>query len=135
MQQQKGFYQIEGDIERELESMFGSQVSHADEAQGSTEARNEPYRQYGEVSTGSDNAAVRRKSSVQPAVPTGRTMMRTLSGGQKRLVEVVKIMHSQAQLALIDEPTNHMDYVAKKQFIDWKHWHYPVIVCTIFLHP
>ena len=23
----------------------------------------------------------------------------------------------------------------KKQFIDWKHWHYPVIVCTIFLHP
>lgn len=117
--QQKGFYQIEGDIERELESMFGSQVSHADEAQGSTEARNEPYRQYGEVSTGSDNAAVRRKSSVQPAVPTGRTMMRTLSGGQKRLVEVVKIMHSQAQLALIDEPTNHMDYVAKKQFIDW----------------
>lgn len=28
-------------------------------------------------------------------------------------------MHSQAQLALIDEPTNHMDYVAKDQFIDW----------------
>lgn len=43
----------------------------------------------------------------------------TLSGGQKRLVEVVKIMHSDAHLALIDEPTNHMDYVAKKQFIDW----------------
>ncbi len=43
----------------------------------------------------------------------------TLSGGQKRLVEVVKIMHSDAQLALIDEPTNHMDYIAKNQFIDW----------------
>jgi ATP-binding cassette subfamily F protein 3 len=43
----------------------------------------------------------------------------TLSGGQKRLVEVVKIMHSYAHLALIDEPTNHMDYVAKAQFIDW----------------
>ena len=43
----------------------------------------------------------------------------TLSGGQKRLVEVVKIMHSQAQLALVDEPTNHMDYVAKAQFIEW----------------
>ena len=43
----------------------------------------------------------------------------SLSGGQKRLVEVVKIMHAQADLALIDEPTNHMDYVAKKQFIDW----------------
>ncbi|HET6622349.1 MAG TPA: ABC-F family ATP-binding cassette domain-containing protein [Candidatus Saccharimonadales bacterium] len=43
----------------------------------------------------------------------------SLSGGQKRLVEVVKVMHSEAQLALIDEPTNHMDYVAKAQFIDW----------------
>ena len=42
-----------------------------------------------------------------------------LSGGQKRLVEIVKIMHSGAHLALIDEPTNHMDYVAKQQFIDW----------------
>lgn len=43
----------------------------------------------------------------------------SLSGGQKRLSEVVKIMHSNAQLALIDEPTNYMDYVAKNQFIDW----------------
>ena len=43
----------------------------------------------------------------------------SLSGGQKRLSEVVKIMHSNAQLALIDEPTNYMDYVAKAQFIDW----------------
>ena len=43
----------------------------------------------------------------------------SLSGGQKRLVEIVKIMHSGAHLALIDEPTNHMDYVAKQQFINW----------------
>lgn len=43
----------------------------------------------------------------------------SLSGGQKRLSEVVKIMHSNAQLALIDEPTNYMDYVAKAQFVDW----------------
>ena len=49
----------------------------------------------------------------------GEHQLAALSGGQKRLVEVVKIMHAQADLALIDEPTNHMDYVAKKQFIDW----------------
>lgn len=71
----KGFYQIESDIERELETFQLPDVAH------------------------------RQLSS--------------LSGGQKRLVEVVKVMHAQAQLALIDEPTNHMDYVAKKQFIDW----------------
>ena len=43
----------------------------------------------------------------------------SLSGGQKRLVEVVKIMHADAHLALVDEPTNHMDYLAKQKFVDW----------------
>ena len=42
-----------------------------------------------------------------------------LSGGQKRLVEVAKVMLSNTQLALIDEPTNHMDYVAKDKFLNW----------------
>lgn len=45
--------------------------------------------------------------------------MATLSGGQKRLIEIIKVMHSDADLALIDEPTNHMDYIAKAQYIDW----------------
>lgn len=71
----KGFYQIESDIERELEAFQMPGIAHR---------------------------------------PFG-----SLSGGQKRMVEVVKVMHSDADLALIDEPTNHMDYVAKKQFIDW----------------
>lgn len=44
---------------------------------------------------------------------------KSLSGGQKRLSEVIKIMHAKADLALIDEPTNFMDYVAKEQFINW----------------
>lgn len=42
-----------------------------------------------------------------------------LSGGQKRLVEVAKVMVGKAQLALIDEPTNHMDYIAKDKFLNW----------------
>ncbi len=42
-----------------------------------------------------------------------------LSGGQKRFVELVKIAEAEAELVLIDEPTNHMDYVAKDQFIRW----------------
>ena len=71
----KGFYQIEEQIERELDNFQLPGIAH---------------RQFS-----------------------------TLSGGQKRLVEVIKIMHSQAQLALVDEPTNHMDYVAKAQFIEW----------------
>jgi ATP-binding cassette subfamily F protein 3 len=40
-------------------------------------------------------------------------------------------MHSDADLALIDEPTNHMDFVAKNQFIDWiKPAHEAVLVIT-----
>ena len=72
---QKGFYQIEEKIERELDNF---QLSGC-----------------------------------------GGRPLGSLSGGQKRLVEIVKIMHAEAHLALIDEPTNHMDYVAKQQFIDW----------------
>lgn len=71
----KGFYQVEEKIERELENF--------------------------------QLVGVMEKPMAQ------------LSGGQKRLIEIVKIMHSDAHLALIDEPTNHMDYVAKEQFIDW----------------
>jgi ATPase subunit of ABC transporter with duplicated ATPase domains len=71
----KGFYQIEEQIERELANFQLDGIAH---------------RQFS-----------------------------TLSGGQKRLIEIVKIMHSDADLALIDEPTNHMDYVAKAQFVEW----------------
>ncbi len=73
--EQKGFYQIEEKVERELDNFQLPGVAHRSFA--------------------------------------------SLSGGQKRLVEVVKVMHSDAHLALIDEPTNHMDYVAKEQFIEW----------------
>lgn len=42
-----------------------------------------------------------------------------LSGGQKRFVELVKVQHARADLALIDEPTNHMDFIAKQRFLEW----------------
>ncbi len=45
--------------------------------------------------------------------------MQALSGGQKRFVELVRVQYSDPDLALIDEPTNHMDYVAKESFIAW----------------
>ncbi len=43
----------------------------------------------------------------------------SLSGGQKRLVELIKVQRSRADIALLDEPTNHMDYVAKAAFLAW----------------
>jgi ATPase subunit of ABC transporter with duplicated ATPase domains len=44
---------------------------------------------------------------------------KNLSGGQKRFVELVKVQESAATMALIDEPTNHMDYLSKDAFIEW----------------
>ena len=45
--------------------------------------------------------------------------LKSLSGGQKRMVELIKVQRSRGHVALIDEPTNHMDYVAKQAFISW----------------
>ncbi len=45
--------------------------------------------------------------------------LKVLSGGQKRFVEIAKVTLSNSDLALIDEPTNHMDYIAKEAFIEW----------------
>lgn len=42
-----------------------------------------------------------------------------LSGGQKRYVEMARMMFSNSDLLLIDEPTNHMDYQGKDRFIAW----------------
>ncbi len=45
--------------------------------------------------------------------------LKELSGGQKRMVELVKVQRALSHLAIIDEPTNHMDYRAKEAFIKW----------------
>lgn len=42
-----------------------------------------------------------------------------LSGGQKRMIELIKVQRARGGIALIDEPTNHMDYVAKLAFTKW----------------
>jgi ATPase subunit of ABC transporter with duplicated ATPase domains len=34
-------------------------------------------------------------------------------------VDTIKIIHSDSQIALVDEPTNFMDFHAKKQFLNW----------------
>ncbi len=43
----------------------------------------------------------------------------SLSGGQKRLSELIAIQLANPQIILLDEPTNHMDYVAKDAFLEW----------------
>lgn len=47
------------------------------------------------------------------------TSVGSLSGGEKRMIELIKVQRSRGDIALIDEPTNHMDYVAKASFVKW----------------
>jgi ATP-binding cassette subfamily F protein 3 len=42
-----------------------------------------------------------------------------LSGGQKRYVEMARMMFSRSDLLFVDEPTNHMDHLGKERFITW----------------
>lgn len=48
-----------------------------------------------------------------------RRPFKNLSGGQKRFVDLVRVQFANADIALVDEPTNHMDYIAKDAFIKW----------------
>jgi ATP-binding cassette, subfamily F, member 3 len=62
---------------------------------------------------------VRRSLADYQLAAVADLPMASLSGGQKRFVELIRVEHSDADLALIDEPTNHMDYVAKAAFLKW----------------
>ncbi len=66
-----------------------------------------------------ENDVERLLSEYQIDIDINAKKMGDLSGGQKRMVELVKVQRSRADLALIDEPTNHMDYVAKAAFVAW----------------
>jgi ATPase subunit of ABC transporter with duplicated ATPase domains len=62
---------------------------------------------------------LRALDDYQISEAMARGPFKNLSGGQKRFVDLVRVQFADADLALIDEPTNHMDYKAKAAFIDW----------------
>lgn len=66
-----------------------------------------------------EDSVFQQLASYQIDETKARGPLGSLSGGQKRFVELVKIAHANADLALIDEPTNHMDYIAKEAFVKW----------------
>lgn len=66
-----------------------------------------------------EEAVGRSLEHYQITAAMAKAPMAQLSGGQKRFVELVRIEHADADIALIDEPTNHMDYLAKAAFVNW----------------
>jgi len=66
-----------------------------------------------------EDSLIRALADYQITEDMARGPFKNLSGGQKRFVDLARVQFADADLALIDEPTNHMDYIAKAAFIDW----------------
>ena len=66
-----------------------------------------------------EDSLLRMLADYQITEEMARGPFKNLSGGQKRFVDLARVQFADADLALIDEPTNHMDYKAKAVFIDW----------------
>lgn len=66
-----------------------------------------------------EEKVIQSLTSYQLDEVKARGPLHNLSGGQKRFVELVKVQQANATIALIDEPTNHMDYYAKSRFVEW----------------
>ncbi|QQR93507.1 ABC-F family ATP-binding cassette domain-containing protein [bacterium] len=78
-----------------------------------------------------DNEIIQTLESFGINMEQSLNPMMKMSGGEKRFVELCKVIYSQADIVLIDEPTNHMDYVGKEKFIAWlKSFKKLVIVIT-----
>jgi ATPase subunit of ABC transporter with duplicated ATPase domains len=86
-------------------------------ASGDDEAREKAMRRYsrleGEFTTRGGYAAESEAASIASALGLDERVLgqplATLSGGQRRRVELSRILFSDAQTLLLDEPTNHLD--------------------------
>jgi ATPase subunit of ABC transporter with duplicated ATPase domains len=91
----------------------------AEHAMGSTdgEAREKAMRRYtrleGEFTTRGGYAAEAEAASIASSLGLPDRVLgqplHTLSGGQRRRIELARILFSDAQTLLLDEPTNHLD--------------------------
>lgn len=103
----------------ELKHIIDTYPEHMGGQMRKIHAYSEALERFGDLDYYTVEDRVRRSLDDYQLGQTADRPMSSLSGGQKRFVELVRVEHSQAGLALIDEPTNHMDYVAKAAFLEW----------------
>jgi ATPase subunit of ABC transporter with duplicated ATPase domains len=115
----------------ELSHIIETYPEHMGENMGEITRYSEALERFSALDYYNIEDRVRRSLDDYQLGRTADRPMSTLSGGQKRFVELIRVEHSNADLALIDEPTNHMDYVAKETFLKWfKSFKHAVVVIT-----
>lgn len=99
----RGLYQLQGE-ERDRGIARFSRLHDEFQAKGGTVAEAEAKRIAASVGIGNDDL--------------GQQVV-TMSGGQRRRVELARVLFAETDVLLLDEPTNHLDLDAKAWLIDY----------------
>jgi ATPase subunit of ABC transporter with duplicated ATPase domains len=115
-----------------LKHILDTYPEHMGESQSKMQAYSDALERFGQLGYFEvEEEITRALEAYQIGEDKVNSKLGQLSGGQKRQVELVKVQRARAHLALVDEPTNHMDFVAKDAFIKWlKSTREAVIVIT-----
>ena len=100
-----------GDLLRQLgasaEAMSTATGSQAEAAMAKYSKLEERFQAAGGYSAEAQGAAIASNLGIEERILS--QPLKTLSGGQRRRVELARILFSNAETMLLDEPTNHLD--------------------------
>jgi ATPase subunit of ABC transporter with duplicated ATPase domains len=100
-----------GDLLRQLgasaEAMSTATGAHAEAAMAKYSKLEERFQAAGGYSAEAQGAAIASNLGIEERILS--QPLKTLSGGQRRRVELARILFSNAETMLLDEPTNHLD--------------------------
>ena len=103
----RGLGTLSSDITRALEEMGSADATVAEKAMSRYSRLQDAFEAAGGYSAEAEAAVITANLALPDRVLD--QPLRTLSGGQRRRIELARILFSDAQTMILDEPTNHLD--------------------------